>query len=149
MKVKSITFDCPILYRGNISTIEEIRAPELNSYVDSVTYNKATAYFVVVNYGNSQYVIDILKHAFRDDNSYSKRLLQLSNWLQATVSIVKVTLNEDATYSFETVKSSIYKLTGLSIEDSILREFPKLSLITDCHTIKEYDENCSKIPFGI
>jgi len=44
----------------------------------------------------------------------------------------------DSTYSFETVQSSMYKLVGISIEDEILHEFPKLSLISNYH-IQEYN----------
>lgn len=140
MKIKSITFDCPILYRGRISFIEEIRAPELNSFVNNITYNEAQSHLVVVDYNNSQYVIDVLKYPYKNDKGYSKQLPQLSSFLQATISIIKVTLNEDSTYSFETVQSSVYKLAGLSIKDEILHEFPKLSLISK-HPIREYNPN--------
>ena len=135
MKIKSITFDCPILHRGRISFTEEIRAPELSSFVNGITYNETQSHLVVVDYNDSQYVIDVLKYAHKNN---SKLLSQLSNFLQATISIIKVTLNEDSTYSFETVQSSVYKLTGLSIEDEILHEFPRLGLISNYH-IRDYD----------
>jgi len=135
MKVKSITFECPILHRGRISFTEEIRAPEINSFVNGITYNETQSHLLVVDYNNSQYVIDVLKYTHKNDSRY---VSQLSNFLQATVSIIKVTLNEDSTYSFETVQSSVYKLTGLSIEDEILHEFPKLGVISNYH-IREYD----------
>ena len=137
MKIKSITFECPILYRGRISFTEEIRAPEINSFVNGITYNETQSHLLVVDYNNSQYVIDVFKHT-PNNKGYSKHLSQLSNFLQATVSIIKVTLNEDSTYSFETVQSSVYKLAGLSIEDEILHEFPKLGVISNYH-IREYD----------
>lgn len=140
MKIKSITFDCPILYRGRISFTEEIHAPEINSFVNGVTYNDSQSHLVVVDYNNSQYVIDVIKHYTNNDNCYSKQLSKLSCFLQATVSIIRVTLNENSTYLFETVQSSVYKLTGLSIEDEILHEFPKLSLISNYH-IREYNAN--------
>lgn len=147
MKIKSITFDCPILYRGRISSIKEIRAPELNSFVNNITYNKTQSHLVVVDYNNSQYVIDVLKHSPNNNKGYGKQLPQLSNFLQATVSIIKVTLNEDSTYSFETVQSSVYKSAERSIEDEILHEFPKLSLISK-HPIREYNSNInySEVP---
>ena len=129
MNIKSITVDCPILHRGKLSFIEEVRAPELNSFVNGITYNKAQSHLLVVNYNNSQYVIDVLKHT-PSNNGYSRQLSYISNFLKATVSIIKVTLNEDTTYSFETVQSSVYKLTGLSIEDEILHEFPKLGFVS-------------------
>ena len=97
---------------------------------------------MVVDYNNNQYVIDAIKHASKNDRGYSRRLSQLSSFLQATVSIIKVTLNEDSTYSFETIQSSVYKLTGLSIEDEILHEFPKLGLISN-YQIREYDASAS------
>lgn len=150
MKLKSITFDCPTLYRGNLSFTEEIRAPELNSFVNGITYSETQSHLVVVNYSNNQYVIDVIKYVSKNYKGYSKRLSQLSNFLQATVSIVKVTLNEDSTYSFETIQSSVYKLTGLSIEDEILHEFPKLGLISNYH-IREYNSNIdySEVPSWI
>lgn len=144
MNIKSITFDCPILYRGKLSFIEEVRAPELNSFVNGITYNKTQYHLLVVNYNNSQYVIDVLKHTPKNDKCYSIYLSQLSSFLQATVSIIKVTLNEDTTYSFETVQSSVYKLTGLSIEDEILHEFPKLCFVSNYH-IQEYNTNYSEV----
>ena len=150
MKIKSITFDCPILYRGRISFTEDIQAPELNSFVNGVTYNETQSYLVVVDYNNNQYVINSLKYAHKNNKGYSEQLSQLSNFLQATISIIKVTLNEDSTYSFETVQSSVYKLTGLSIEDEILHEFPKLGLISNYH-IREYNANIdySEVPSWI
>lgn len=120
MKIKNITFDCPILHRGCFSFTEEIRAPELNNFVNDITYNEAQSHLVVVDYNNSQYVIDVLKYASKNDKGYSRLLSQLSNFLQATVSIIRVTLNEASTYSFETIQSSVYKLTDLSIEYEIL-----------------------------
>ena len=143
MNIKSITFDCPILYRGKLSFIEEIRAPELNSFVNGITYNKAQSHLLVVNYNNSQYVIDVLKHT-PSNKGYSRQLSQISSFLQATVSIIKVILNEDATYSFETVQSSVYKLAGISIEDEILHEFPKLCFVSNYH-IQEYNTEYSEI----
>lgn len=147
MKIKSITFECPILYRGCLSFTEEIRAPELNSFVNDITYNEIQSNLVVVEYNNSQYVIDVLKHPYKNDKGYSRHLSQLSSFLQATVSIIKVTLSDDSTYLFETVQSSVYKLTGLSIEDEILHEFPKLSLVSKYH-IREYNPNInySEVP---
>ena len=85
-------------------------------------------------------MIDVLRHSNKNDKGYSKQLPQLSNFLQTTVSIIKITLNEDSTYLFETVQSSVYKQTELSIEDEILHEFPKLSLISK-HPIREYNSN--------
>lgn len=148
MNIKSITFDCPVLFRGKIFSIEEIRAPELNSFVNGITYNKAQSHFVVVDYNNNQYVIDVLKHTYKNDKGYSKQLSQISNFLQATVSIIKVTLNEDATYLFETVQSSVYKLTGISIEDEILHKFPKLGFVSNYH-IREYNTDYYEIPSWI
>ena len=141
MKLKSITFDCPILFRGNFSFIEEVHAPELNSFINSATYNKSQSYLVVVDHNNSQYVIDVIENVRKNDKGYSKHLKQLRNFLQATVSIIKATLNEDATYSFETMQSSVYKLTGLSISEEILQEFPKLNLLSSFYNIREYNEN--------
>jgi len=138
MKIKSITFDCPILYRGNFEVIEEIRAPELNSFVSGATYNETRSHLVVVDHDNSQYVIDVIKHSYKDNKGYGKHLSQLSRFLQATVSIIKVTLNEDATYSFETVKSSKYDPTKFSVRDEILNEFPKLNLSSSNYPIQEY-----------
>lgn len=145
MNIKSITFDCPVLFKGKIAEIEEVRAPELNSFVNNISYNETQFYLLVVDYNNSQYVIDVLKHVHKNDRGYNKQLSQLSNFLQTTVSIIRVTLNEDSTYLFETVQSSVYKLTGLSIEDEILHEFPKLSLIINCN-IQEYHIDYFKIP---
>lgn len=148
MNIKSITFDCPILYRGKIFSVEEVRAPELNSFINSITHNEIQSHLLVVDYNNSQYVIGVLKHIPKNDKGYSKRLSQISNFLQATVSIIKVILNEDATYSFETVQSSVYKLTGISIEDEILHEFPKLCFVSKYH-IQEYNTDHFEIPSWI
>lgn len=148
MNIKSITFDCPSLFKDKIATINEIHAPELNNFVNKILYNETQAYLLVVDYNNSQYVIDVLKHVCKNDRGYNKRLSQLSNFLQATVSIIKITLNEDSTYSFETVQSSVYKLAGLSIEDKILHEFPKLSLISN-YNIQEYSADHFEIPSWI
>lgn len=145
MNIKSITFDCSVLFKGKITTIEEVHAPELNNFVNNISYNETQFYLLVVDYNNSQYVIDVLRHVHKNNKGYNKRLLQLSNFLQATVSIIKVILNENSTYSFETVQSSVYKLTGLSIENEILHEFPKLSLIINCN-IQEYHIDYFKIP---
>ena len=59
-----------------------------------------------------------------------------------------MTLNEDSTYSFEAVQSSVYKLAGFSVEDEILLEFPKLCFVSNYH-IQEYNTDYYEIPSWI
>ena len=47
MNIKSITFDCPVIYRGQIhySLMREITAPELNYYIHSSLFQCNKAFF--------------------------------------------------------------------------------------------------------
>lgn len=136
MKVKSITFDCPVLFRGKLSHLEEVHAPELNSYISGITYNEIASYFIVVDFNNEQYVIDVIKGRKKDQ--YNKYISQLSNFLQANVSIIEVLLNDDSTYSLKTIQFAEYKLIFNSVADEIMHKFPKLSIIKNVCNVQEY-----------
>ena len=72
MKVKSIVIDCPVLFRGSVTSIEEVHAPELNYYVNGITYNEAQSHLIVVDCNNEQYVIDSIGKKFNRRDKLTK-----------------------------------------------------------------------------
>lgn len=123
------------IFRGKLSHLEEVHAPELNSYISGITYNEITSYFIVVDFNNEQYVIDVVKGRKKDQ--YNKYISQLSNFLQANVSIIEVLLNDDSTYSLKTIQFVEYKFVGNSVADEIMHKFPKLSFIKYICNVQE------------
>lgn len=104
MKLKSITFDCPIMYRGKIyyDLIREITAPELNYYINSNLFQCNKAFFIVVNYNNSDYIIECSPSKYSSIKKLTRRMSKLSTILDATVKLLFVKSNENG-ISVETI----------------------------------------------
>ena len=107
MKIKSITFDCPVIYRGQIhyDLIREIIAPELNYYINSNLFQCNKAFFIVVNYNNNDYIIELSSSKYSNVKKLTRRMSKLSMILDATVKLlfVKSDVNK---VSIETVATS-------------------------------------------
>lgn len=128
MNIKSITFDCPILYRGKIFSIEEIRAPELNYYINSIAFNREHCYLTTIEFNSAQYVIDNnLKHV--KSSKTLKKIDLLSSLLHSRVNVVEVVYLENE-YSCNIVYSHEPIVTdSSSLKEIILYKFPYLNFV--------------------
>lgn len=97
MNIKSITFDCPVIYRGQIhyGLMREITAPELNYYIHSSLFQCNKAFFIVVNYNNSDYIIEFSSSKYSNIRKLIHRMSKLSTILDATVKLLSVISNEN------------------------------------------------------
>lgn len=128
MKLKSITFDCPILFRGHITSIEEVHAPELNYYVNSIAFNLEHAYLITVEYNNEQYVVENKYKHFKDKKTL-KKINMLSRFLQSRINVIEVTYLEDS-YSFNTVYSHDQTVNeNSSLKEKIISKYPNLIFV--------------------
>ena len=107
MKIKSITFDCPVIYRGQIhyDLIREITAPELNYYINSNLFQCKKAFFIVINYYNNDYIIEVSSSKYSNVKKLTHRMTKLSMILNATVKLLFVKSGENGA-TVETVVSS-------------------------------------------
>ena len=107
MKIKSITFDCPVIYRGQIhyGLIREITAPELNYYINSNLFQCKKAFFIVVNYSNNDYIIEFSSSKYSNVKKLTHRMAKLSAILDATVKLLFVKSDENGV-NVETVITS-------------------------------------------
>ena len=114
MKLKSITFECPVLFRGNVVSIEDIHAPELTSFINGITFNSEHRYFLVVEYNGCLYVVDYVPKKYN-----TKKVDYLSKYLHTKVSILEASVTENNTYSFEVIYTSENK-EPTSVKEEIL-----------------------------
>ena len=126
MKIKSITFDCPVLFRGKVLSIEEVRAPELNYYINSIAFNREHCYFITIEFNKEQYVIDSnLKH-IKDKKTF-KRINLLGSLLHSRVNVVEVLYLENkhscnVVYTYEPIVTD-----NSSLKEILLYKFPYLN----------------------
>lgn len=107
MNIKSITFDCPVFNGSKIALVEEIHAPEINYYANSIAFNREHSYLITVEFNNEQYVIDNnAKKINQRDTVLSSKLNSLSRALNAVVRYVEVTFSEESgSYKFNTLRN--------------------------------------------
>lgn len=128
MNIKSITFDCPVFNGNKIALVEEIHAPEINYYVNSIAFNHEHCYFITVEFNNEQYVIDNnAKKINQRDNVLSSKLNSLSKALNAAVRYVEVIFSEESnSYKFNTLRNVSPHINPLAKE--LIAEYPNLLL---------------------
>lgn len=131
MNIKSITFDCPVFNGNKIALVEEIHAPEINYYVNSVAFNREHCYFITVEFNSEQYVIDSnVNKVNQKDNILSSKLNSLSRALNAVVRYVEVTFSEESdSYKFNTLRNISPHADPLAKE--LIAEYPNLLLSTN------------------
>lgn len=114
MHIKSIIFDCPVLYRGQIhyDLMREITAPELNYYIHSSLFKCSKAFFIVVNYNNNDYIIEFSFSKYSNIKKLIRRMSRLSTILDTTVKLLSVKYN-DGDVSVEVIASSEDSITDL------------------------------------
>ena len=114
MNIKSITFDCPVIYRGQIhyDLMRELTAFELNYYIHSNLFQCKKAFFIVVNYNNNDYIIESSSNKYSNIKKLTRRMSKLSMILDATVKLLFVKSNEDQ-FSIETIATSYEHTTDL------------------------------------
>lgn len=107
MNIKSITFDCPVIYRGQIhyGLMREITAPELNYYIYSSLFQCNNAFFIVVNYNNNDYIIEFSSSKYSNIRKLIRKMSKLSTILDATIKLLSVKSNDDG-ISIETIAAS-------------------------------------------
>lgn len=130
MNIKSITFDCPVFNGNKIALVEEIHAPELNYYVNSIAFNREHCYFITVEFNNEQYVIDSnVKKINQRDNILSSKLNSLSRALNTVVRYIEVTFSEESgSYKFNTLRNISPHINPLAKE--LIAKYPNLLLST-------------------
>lgn len=131
MNIKSITFDCPVFNGNKIALVEEVHAPEINYYVNSIAFNREHCYLITVEFNNEQYVIDNnAKKINQRDNVLSSKLNSLSRALNAAVRYIEVTFSEESgTYKFNTLRNISPHINHLAKE--LIAEYPNLLLSTN------------------
>lgn len=131
MNIKSITFDCSVFNGNKIALVEEIHAPEINYYVNSIAFNREHCYFITVEFNNEQYVIDNnAKKINQRDNILSSKLNNLSRALNAVIRYVEVTFSEESnSYKFNTLRNISPHINPLAKE--LIAEYPNLLLSTN------------------
>ena len=114
MNIKSITFDCPVIYRGQIhyDLIREIIAPELNYYIHSNKFQCKKAFFIVVNCNNNDYIIEFSSSKYSNIRKLICRMSKLSTILDATIKLLSVNSNENG-INIETIATSYEHTTDL------------------------------------
>jgi len=131
MNIKSITFDCPVFNGNKIALVEEIHAPELNYYVNSIAFNREHCYLITVEFNDEQYVIDSnVKKINQRDNILSSKLNSLSRALNAVVRYIEVTFSEESgSYKFNTLRNISPHVNPLAKE--LIAKYPNLLLSTN------------------
>lgn len=105
MHLKSIVFDCPIIYRGIVQPIKnEIHAIELNEYIKRYLSESYKSYVIVVSYNEAQYVISSVVH-MTNKTKMAAIVNNLSEALNASVSILRVT-HDSGEFNIECISSS-------------------------------------------
>lgn len=149
MNIKSITFDCPVFNGNKIALVEEIHAPEINYYVNSIAFNREHCYLITVEFNNEQYVIDNnVKKINQRDNVLSSKLNSLSRALNAIVRYVEVTFSEESSsYKFNTLRNISPHTNPLAKE--LITKYPNLLLSTST-ILMEYSTymNIKQPPFA-
>lgn len=130
MKLKSITFDCPVFNGSKVALIEEFHAPELNYYINSVAFSREHCYFLTVEFNNEQYIIDSnVKKINQRNNILSNKLNILSKALNSTVRYIEVALSEESNkYELNTL-CSVSPHTNPLVKE-LIDEYPNLLLNT-------------------
>jgi hypothetical protein len=105
MHLKSIVFDCPIIYRGIVQPIKNaIHAMELNEYIKQYLSESCKLYVIVVSYNEAQYVISASIH-MTNKTKMTAIVNNLSAALNASVSILRVIHDSDE-FNIECISSS-------------------------------------------
>lgn len=131
MNIKSITFDCPVFNGNKIALIEEVHAPEINYYVNSIAFNREHCYFITVEFNNEQYVVDNNVNKINQrENVLSSKLNSLSRALNTVVRYIEVTFSEESdSYKFNTLRNVSPHINPLAKE--LIAEYPNLLLSTN------------------
>jgi hypothetical protein len=95
------------MYRGQIfyNLTREITAPEFNYYINSNLFQCNKAFFIVVNYGNNDYIIECSPSKYSSIKKLTHRMSKLSMILDATIKLLFVKSNENG-ISTETIVTS-------------------------------------------
>lgn len=105
MHIKSIVFDCPIIYRGIVQSVKnEIHAMELNEYTKQYLSEPCKLYIIAVSYNEDQYVINATTH-IANKAKITAIVNSLSKALNANVSIFRV-INDSNGLNIESVSTS-------------------------------------------
>lgn len=105
MHLKSIVFDCPIIYRGIVQPIKnEVHAIELNEYIKRYLSESCKSYVIVVSYNEAQYVISAVAH-ITNKTKMTAIVNSLSAVLNSSVSILRVT-HDSGEFNIECISVS-------------------------------------------
>lgn len=105
MHVKSIVFDCPIIYRGVVQPIKnEIHVMELNEYARRYLSEPCKLYVITVSYNETQYVISATTHIV-NKAKMTVIVNSLSEMLNANISVLRV-INDSNGFNIECIFTS-------------------------------------------